>query len=146
MSNRTNVIALALTTAQTCLPAPGAGHTLCTGQTACELGTYAAPVDRITHLTLCSTCGTSLASIRAEAKEALGAFIAVAPADTNFAIALTCPGIALVTACTVRIALAIVTAHALREIPVSRLALVAAATCHIQQAGALAGALVACVR
>lgn len=146
MTNRTYVIALALTTAQTRLPAPGAGHTLCTGQSACELGAYATPVDRITHLTLSRTCGTSLTSVCAEAKESLGAFIAVAPADTNFAIALTCPGIALVTACSVRVALAIVTAHALREIPVSRLALVAAATCHIQQAGALAGAFVACGR
>lgn len=47
------------------------------------------------------------------------------------------------TACAMWIALAIVTAHTLRKIPVSRFALVTAATCHIQQAGALTGPLVA---
>lgn len=137
------MIAFALTTAQTRLPAPGAGHTLCTGQAAREFRTNATSVDRITHLTLCGTCGASLTSIGAKAIEALGTLVTVAPADTYFTITLTRPRIALMTACAMWIALAIVTAHTLREIPVSRFALVTATTCHIQQAGALTGALVA---
>lgn len=143
LTNRTDVIAFALTTAQTRLPTPGPRHTLCTGQAACELWTNATSIDRITHLTLCRTCGTALTSIGAKAIEALGALVTVTSADTDFTITLTRPGIALMTACTVWIALAIVTSHTLREIPVSRFTLVTAATCHIEQAGALTGALVA---
>lgn len=146
LANGANVIAFAFTTAQTRLPAPGARHALGAAQAAREFRTNAASIERITDLTLCRACGTALAALCAKAKEALGALVAMPPADPNFAVTLTRPRIALVTACAVRIALAVVTAHALCEIPVTRLALVAAPTRHIQQAGALARAFVACRR
>lgn len=142
LADRTDTIAGTIATTETRLPTPSTGHTLRTTQPTTVRRTDATTIQWITNLSFARTLRTTLTTISGEAVKTVRTLIAMLTAYTDLTITLARPRVALMAAWTSRIATTVMTADALREVPMTWFAFVAAPAGNVGQTGTLTGTLV----